>query len=200
MKSTRIVIFAKAPLPGLAKTRLIPVLGEVGAGTLAAGMLARTVAAAIDADLAQPELCATPHPDSPEWPPFLPAGVRATDQGSGDLGERLARAASRVIAGGEGVLLIGADCPALDASRLREAASQLRTHDAVIHPARDGGYALLGLTRFDPSLFTGIAWSTDTVAHATQTRIEALGWSLWVGDTLRDIDEPADLDVAGAVP
>ena len=67
---------------------------------------------------------------------------------------------------------------------------------AVIHAARDGGYVLLGLARTDPSLFDDIAWSTDTVAATTIARIRALGWSLFVGDTLSDIDEPADLVAA----
>jgi rSAM/selenodomain-associated transferase 1 len=121
-----------------------------------------------------------------------------TGQGAGDLGERLARASARVIEGGENVLLIGADCPGLDATRLRQAAASLEDHDAAIHPAEDGGYVLLGLRRFDPSLFEGIAWSTSTVAAATAALIEALGWSLDVRSTLCDIDEPADLDAAGA--
>jgi glycosyltransferase A (GT-A) superfamily protein (DUF2064 family) len=76
---------------------------------------------------------------------------------------------------------------------LRAAALALEECDAFVHPTEDGGYALLGLRRFDPSLFGGIAWSTDRVAAATIARIEALGWSLRVGETLRDVDEPADL-------
>lgn len=195
---TRIVIFAKAPVPGKVKTRLIPALGAEGAASLAQRMLAETVAQAIAAGLGEPELCATPHPDGVEWAPYLPAGVRVTDQGEDDLGERLARAARRVIASGEAVMLIGTDCPALNAERLRAAASALATHDAVMHPTEDGGYALLGLTRFDPSVFAGIAWSTDTVADDTRAGIAALGWSLFVGDTLRDIDEPADLELLDA--
>lgn len=194
---TRIVIFAKAPVPGLAKTRLIPVLGAEGAAALAARMLARTVEQAVAAGPGEPELCTTPHPDAPEWQPFLPSGVRLADQGRGDLGERLARAACRVIAAGEAVLLIGTDCPELDAARFREAVARLRYHDAVIYPATDGGYVLLGLSRFDVSLFADIAWSTQSVARETAARIAALGWSLFVGETLRDIDEPADLAEAG---
>jgi rSAM/selenodomain-associated transferase 1 len=193
MLPTRIVILAKAPVPGKAKTRLIPALGEAGAARLAERMLAQTVAAALAAGLGEPELCATPVPDAPEWVPFGSPGVRMTDQGSGDLGERLARAAARVLGAGERILLIGSDCPALDAERLQEAAKRLTTHDAVIHPTHDGGYALLGLKRFDETLFGGIAWSTDTVASDTIARVRALGWSLHVGDTLHDIDEPADL-------
>ncbi len=191
--ATRIVIFAKAPVPGRVKTRLIPLLGEAGAARLAQRMLADTVEHAFAAGLATPELCGTPHPDESAWAGHLPAGVRLSEQGPGDLGQRLAAAAKRVIDGGERVLLIGTDCPELDGRRLGEAAAQLESHDAVIHAARDGGYVLLGLARTDPSLFSGIAWSTDTVAAATIDRIGALGWSLFVGDTLTDIDEPADL-------
>ena len=189
----RVVIFAKAPVPGLAKTRLIPALGADGAAQLAARMLERTVADAGAAGLGVPELCATPEPNAPEWRGRAPAGVRSTTQGEGNLGERLARAAGRVIEEGEGVLLIGTDCPELDAERLRAAARKLETHDAVIYPASDGGYVLLGLRRFDPSLFSGIAWSTSTVAADTAARVAALGWTLFTGDTLSDIDEPADL-------
>jgi len=161
-------------------------------------MLADTVAHALASGLGHPELCATPHPGDPLWAGRLPAGVRLSDQGPGDLGQRLAAAATRVIDGGERILLIGTDCPELEGERLDEAAAQLDHHDAVIYPARDGGYVLLGLARTDPSLFDNIAWSTDTVGAATIARITALGWSLWVGDTLSDIDEPADLDRARA--
>lgn len=188
------MIFAKAPVPGRAKTRLIPALGEIGAARLAHRMLLRTVAEAEGAGLAIPELCATPHPFDPDWAPFLPkAEIRYTDQGEGDLGERLARAAKRIVTLGESVLLIGTDCPQLTARLLRSAAQELESHDAVIHPTLDGGYALLGLRRFDPALFTGIAWSTDKVARTTIGRIKDLGWTVHLGATLRDVDEPADL-------
>lgn len=194
VKRTRIVIFAKAPVPGQAKTRLAPALGEVGAARLAKQMLDRTVAESEAAGLAIPELCATPHPFDEAWKPFLPAAqLRYTDQGTGDLGERLARAAKRVTLVGENVLLIGTDCPGLDRQRLRQAAAALGSHDAAIYPTEDGGYALLGLARFDRSLFVGITWSGPDVAAATIVRIKALGWRLWIGDRLRDIDEPADL-------
>jgi uncharacterized protein len=195
MSRTRIVIFAKAPVPGKVKTRLIPALGEVGAARLAHKMLLDSVAEAFAANLSIPEACIDPHPRDPEWQGFLPAQhMRITAQGQGDLGARLARAAKRTILLRENVLLIGTDCPELDRHRLRAAAEKLASHDAVIHPTLDGGYALLGLRRFDASLFDDIAWSTDQVAAQTIARIEALGWSLEVGDTLRDIDEPEDLD------
>jgi hypothetical protein len=195
VRRTRIVIFAKAPVPGRVKTRLIPALGEIGAARLAHRMLQSTVEEALAAGLAIPELCVDPHPLDEAWGPFLPSQhMRVTAQGEGDLGERLARAAKRSILLGENVLLIGTDCPALDRNLLRAAAAALADHDCVIHPTFDGGYALLGLRRFDSSVFDSIAWSTDAVFAQTQARIAALGWSLKLGETLRDIDEPADLD------
>jgi uncharacterized protein len=201
MRRTRIVIFAKAPVPGRAKTRLIPALGEIGAARLAHRMLLKTIDEAVAARLAIPELCATPHPYDPDWAPFLPkAQLRFTDQGEGDLGERLARAAKRTINLGESILLIGTDCPQLDSRLLRSAAQELEAHDAIIHPTFDGGYALLGLRRFNPSLFSGIAWSTDNVAKTTIGRIHTLGWSLHIGATLRDVDEPDDLAILQGTP
>jgi rSAM/selenodomain-associated transferase 1 len=185
---TRIVIFAKAPAAGRVKTRLIPALGAEGAAALAGEMLAATVEEALAAGLAV-ELCG--EPDSARWHEARP-GLTLTAQGEGGLGERLARAAERVL-GEDRILLIGSDCPELHRGRLRAAAEALEDHDAVIHPALDGGYALLGLKRFDGSVFKGIDWSTARVAAQTMARIEALGWSLHVGEALRDVDEPADL-------
>jgi rSAM/selenodomain-associated transferase 1 len=185
---TRIVIFAKAPVPGRVKTRLIPALGAEGAARLAREMLEHTLEEALATGLAV-ELCG--EPDASEWHERR-LGLSLAAQGGGDLGERLARAAQRVLAE-EMVLLIGGDCPELDRGRLRVAAEALEDRDAVLHPAHDGGYALLGLRRFDRSLFGGIAWSTGAVAEQTIRKIEALHWSLRVGKTLRDIDEPSDL-------
>lgn len=191
---TRVIVFAKAPLPGFAKTRLIPALGAEGAARLARKMLDATLAVALAARIGPVELCAVPPIADPAWRGIaLPAGVEFTAQGDGDLGRRLARAAARSPGGGERALLVGTDCPRMSPAVLREAAGRLREVDAVIHPSADGGYVLLGLARFSPRLFDAIAWSTPTVAATTIARIQALGWSLAVGETLHDIDEPADL-------
>ena len=195
MRGTRIVIFAKAPVPGKAKTRLAPALGESGAAGLAHRMLLDTWRQAKAVHAANAELCVDPDPADDEWQDLLPVGAApVSGQGKGDLGQRLARAAERVIAGGERIVLIGTDCPGLTTRRLTDACRELEGHEAVIHPTLDGGYALLGLSRFDPSIFSGIEWSSCSVAGATMDRIRALGWSLHLGDTLRDIDEPADLE------
>lgn len=198
MKPVRIVILAKAPLAGFAKTRLIPALGSQGAAALARRLLAHTLDCALYAGLGQVELCVTPSVLDPVWRTLafstqMVETLRWSDQGEGDLGVRLARAAQRTIKGGESVLLIGTDCPALGAAELQQAALALHSADASMVPTADGGYALLGLRRFHPSLFEGIAWSTDTVAFETLCRIGSLGWSVQSHPMLHDIDEPADL-------
>ena len=188
----RIIIFAKAPVPGQAKTRLEPLLGSDGAAALARRMLETTCAeaqAVADADV---ELCTSPSPEDPSWSGLLPRSIRATAQGEGDLGARLARAAARVIDEGDRPILIGTDCPALGRAHLGAACRMLERYDAVIHPTEDGGYALLALKAFSPLLFTGIGWSGPQVAAQTLARIDQLGWRCWQGETLRDIDEPDD--------
>ena len=191
---TRIMVFAKAPLAGFAKTRLIPVLGPAGAAKLARQMLRRTLSSAVDAAIGPVEMCVTPEITSPAWLGVeIIQGLEISAQGDGDLGARLARAAQRALEHDESVLLIGTDCVEMSAPLLREAGIALKRKDAVIYPAADGGYALLGLTRFHPSLFSNISWSTDSVAFETIGRIGQLGWSLEVGALLHDVDEPDDL-------
>ncbi|MDP3848042.1 MAG: TIGR04282 family arsenosugar biosynthesis glycosyltransferase [Pseudomonas sp.] len=194
MKAVRIIIFAKAPQPGLAKTRLIPALGAAGAAQLARRMLDTTLANAVAADIGTVELCLTPTPHDQAWQGFVwPPAVQLSGQGEGDLGQRLASAASRGLQQGELIMLIGTDCPALTPALLRAAAVALQTHDAVLHATHDGGYALLGLQHDNPRVFAEIAWSTDSVAASTRARIAELGWRLFEGVRLHDIDTGTDL-------
>lgn len=194
MKPVRTVIFAKAPVPGFAKTRLIPALGAQGAADLAQRLLLRAVQEAHSANVGPVELCVTPSVTDAVWRTLpLPAALQWTDQGEGDLGERMARAAQRVLDSGEAVLLTGTDCPELNAAQLQQAASALRRCDATLVPTFDGGYVLLGLNRFHSSLFEGIAWSTDSVAKETVQRLKQLEWSVQQLPMLHDIDEPEDL-------
>jgi hypothetical protein len=201
MKPLRILVFAKAPVPGRVKTRLIPALGADGAARLARRLLDLALAQAGAAAVGPVELCMSPGPGHPNWAGIpLPPAIDTSDQGDGDLGERMARAAKRHIDHGEAVLLTGTDCPGLDAGRLRAAAARLAHHDAVLHPAEDGGYPLLGLNAFHPGLFADMPWSTPAVARLTRERMAALGWRVWEGETLRDIDTPEDLAAAGPIP
>ena len=194
MSETRIIIFAKAPQPGLAKTRLIPALGAEGAASLARRMLEATLERALVARVGPVELRVTPAISDSTWCDIpIPDGVEISAQGEGDLGARLARATQSGLELNPAVMLIGCDCPELDSTALREAAQALRGVDVVIHPTADGGYALLGLRRFYPRLFGDIPWSTSRVAHRTIQEVGVLQWSLHVAAMLNDIDEPADL-------
>jgi len=139
------------------------------------------------------ELCMTPL-DVAVWQEVtIPDNVICSDQGEGDLGIRLARAAERVVTAGDPIILIGTDCPALEAKHLRQMAEQLEHNDVVMVSTADGGYAALGLKRFDPCLFSGINWGSDTVAAKTLHCISTLGWSVHMLPMLHDIDEAADL-------
>lgn len=193
MSTTRIIIMAKAPVAGFAKTRLIPALGAEGAARLAERMLHHAVGAALGAGVGPVELCATPAPQHPAWHSWRLRGLEWSDQGQGDLGARMGRAAQRSLARGERILLMGTDCPELDAARLQQSAHMLESHQAVMQPTFDGGYALLGLQRFDPQVFREIAWSTDCVARETGRRMAALGWTVHVSAPLHDIDTADDL-------
>ena len=195
---TRIVIFAKAPQPGSVKTRLIPALGATGAATLARKLLAHTLQQALAADVGKVELCMSPIPADAAWHDvLLPSGVEQTGQGEGDLGERMAGAVRRSTQHAKSasgpVMLVGTDCPALTAPLLKQAAQQLQTHDAVLLPAHDGGYVLLGLKSPCPELFEHMAWSTSVVSAETLRRMATLNMRVWQGPKLHDIDEPADL-------
>lgn len=194
MTPLRIIVLAKAPVAGRVKTRLIPALGPQGAAALALAMLQRTLEQALQSGIGAVELCASPGRHHPAWKAAaVPPSVQWSAQGAGDLGARMARAARRAIAGGNSILLIGTDCPELDAAYLRRAASALRQHDAVMAPCLDGGYALLGLNRFHASVFADMAWSTDAVAASTRQRLARLGWRTHCLPMVRDIDLPGDL-------
>ncbi len=191
----RLVLFAKAPQAGLVKTRLIPALGAQGAAALARHMLSHTLQQAIAARIGPVELCMSPAPQDPAWHGInVPDAVLRTAQGAGDLGQRMARAVQRVTTQHrQPVLLMGCDCPALTAAQLDGAARQLASHDAVLVPATDGGYVLIGLKAPCPEVFSQMCWSTSTVAAETLHRMAALDLRVWQDLPLHDIDEPADL-------
>lgn len=192
MKQIRIVIFAKVPQAGFAKSRLVPVLGNEGARVLAQRLLQHAVSEALLAGVGPVELCLTPD-EAVAASLGVPDTVLRSKQGQGDLGERMARVAARVVSEGKAVIIIGTDCPALDADRLCQIAGGLSLADTVLAPAADGGYVALGLNRFHPSLFSNMAWCTDSVAFATLCRLGQLGWSVHQMPMLHDIDRPDDL-------
>ncbi len=189
-----LVVFAKAPQPGRVKTRLAPLLGEERAARLHARMIEGTVRVASQAGFERVELHCAPHT---RHGVFLALARRHAlvlrAQGRGDLGARMQRAFERVLRTARIAVLIGTDCPVLRAADLREAARALQGGaDAVLSPAEDGGYALIGLRRTSPRLFCGIDWGSDSVLAQTRRRLRELGWRWRELRTLWDVDRPED--------
>jgi rSAM/selenodomain-associated transferase 1 len=178
-----IIVFAKAPMPGAAKTRLIPALGAWGAARLHARLTRHAVRTALAADCGAVEVHGTRRHSF-----FASLKVRFRLQRGRDLGERMHHALSR----NPGAILIGTDCPELTVADLRRAARLLRGgYDAVLAPAEDGGYALVAMRRARMEFFDGIAWGTPQVYAASVKRLAGYRWRalrmVW------DVDRPEDL-------
>jgi rSAM/selenodomain-associated transferase 1 len=198
--TTALIIFAKAPVAGQAKTRMMPALGAQGAARLAEQLLWHAVQQAVQVPWAALELCVSP---DNAHPAFAQAQDMAQDmgqcplswsvQGDGDLGQRMHRAFVRCLSRHSAVLLMGTDAPGLTTQVLQQAAQSLHNHDAVFVPAWDGGYALVGLRRPVPELFEGMVWSTPGVMAETRTRAHQAGLSWRELAPVHDMDEPSDL-------
>ncbi|WP_271079520.1 TIGR04282 family arsenosugar biosynthesis glycosyltransferase [Aurantiacibacter sp. MUD61] len=179
-----IALFAKYPQAGKAKTRLIPALGEGGAAALHRRLVERTLATIREGGLPFAVwTTGAPHRDFADW---LGDDVTLVEQGDGDLGARLSRVTAPAI-------LLGADIPGLTAQHLRDAAKALETNDAVIGPASDGGYYLLGFQRQLPFLWQNMAWGTEVVLAETEARLLAHGTAYATLAELDDCDRPEDL-------
>ena len=188
-----IAVLAKAPLPGFAKTRLIPALGVEGAALLQARLVEHSVATACAARVGPVTLWGAPDENHPLFQAIgARQGVALARQHGGDLGERMLAA---VAAADMPVLVIGTDCPALTADHLRMAADILRSGtDAAIIPAEDGGYALIGLRAPTPALFSEMHWSVPSVMEETRRRLRGLGMTWQEPVTLWDLDLPEDIE------
>lgn len=175
-----IIVFAKAPVPGEAKTRLIPRLDPWRAARLHVRLTLHALRTARAARCGPVELHLTRRHS-------LFKGARL--QRGRDLGERMQHAFCR----SRKAILIGTDCPMLSARDLRRAARWLRGgYDAVLAPAEDGGYALIGLRKPIPALFEGIDWGSERVYADTVKKLARYRWRalprVW------DLDRPQDLD------
>jgi uncharacterized protein len=192
LEPVAIAILAKAPVPGFAKTRLIPALGAEGAAALQARLIARAVATACAAGCGPVTLWATPNAVHSLFQKMAARySIALAVQPEGDLGARMHAACA---AARGPVLIIGTDCPALTTDHLRDAAQVLRAgRDAVVIPAEDGGYVLIGLTRPVPALFSDMIWSTSEVMGETRRRMAAQGLRWRELPPLWDVDRPEDL-------
>ena len=193
--TARLLVFAKAPVPGQVKTRLAGQLGARGAALLYGNLWRGIFFCPVGARLFQVELwCA---PDTRHG--FFVVcrhqyGVRLRPQGAGDLGQRMNRALNRTLADGHPAVLIGGDCASLGVEELRAAfLCLIAGRAAVLGPAADGGYVLVGLSQPCPEIFQGIAWGAGTVLQETRRRFEQAGVD-WTELPLGwDVDTPTDL-------
>ena len=183
-------IFAKAPIPGKVKTRLIPVLGTQGACDLHQQLVKHCLQ----------KFCGffTLHLWCGEYHPFFQAcqthfGVSLHYQQGADLGERMAYALASVAPAP--VILIGSDCPSLEVQIIEEGFAALRQGEMVVlAPAEDGGYVLIGMQQVVRELFIDMPWGSSQVLTLTRARLRALGLGWKELPTQWDIDYPKDVE------
>ena len=191
-------VFAKAPVAGACKTRLIPALGAQGAATLHQRLVRHRLEAARvwqrATQNARVELWCAPDTVHPFFADCArDYGVTLHQQTGPDLGARMWLALCGAVAKSERPVLVGTDCPWLTLDDLAAAFAALDSADAVFAPALDGGYVLVGLTRAVPELFAGILWGTNKVMAATRAAAKRTHTRLVELRTLPDLDTPADL-------
>ncbi len=182
-------IFAKPPVPGKVKTRLITDIGANKATEVYLYCLEYTLEV-LNISTMNFEIWLTePCPESGFA--RLPCQLQQGD----DLGERMFFAlAQGLIAGsGQPVLLIGSDCLDLKPEHLILALESLVDHDLVFLPCVDGGFAMIGCRRIEHSIFDQVIWSSDSVLSQTLENAERLDYSVDMLETVRDIDTLHDL-------
>lgn len=192
-RSFPLAILAKAPIPGQAKTRLIPALGAEGAAALQAQLIRHTLTTALQATNASSITLWTALDH--QHPLFIElekqTGITLKPQPYGDLGVRMYHALREA---GHCGLLIGTDCPMLNAGQLSDCMDCLEYVDSVFLPAEDGGYGLVGMRHPTPRPFTDIDWGTSDVMAQTLRRLAEMQWSHACPCTVWDIDRPDDLE------
>lgn len=192
---TAILIFAKAPIPGFAKSRLVPALGEKRAARLHELMAHATVATVLASGLGSVELWCTPSPAHQSFQRYLDCdSLTLYEQPPGDLGTRLGYAHDLAFARHQRVVIIGTDCPCLTVAVLQQAAADLDLYDAVLVPAEDGGYVLIGLSRPCAEAFRAVDWSTARVCEQTVRGFARAQATYRLHHPLWDVDEAEDYE------
>ena len=193
-----ILVFVRAPEAGRVKTRLAATLGAEGALRVYRRLAEHTIREARAAG-AELRIHFTPPDRKAEVRAWLGDGPLYLPQSAGDLGARMEAAfRAAFAAGAERVVIIGSDLPDLSAALLRRALDALHTHPAVLGPARDGGYYLLGMRTMIPGIFTDIPWSTHEVLALTLARMRAAAIVPALLEPLSDVDEADDLPAGWA--
>lgn len=185
-----VAIFARAPSPGRAKTRLIPLLGARGAADFQAALLADTVrrVSTLTGQTSR-YIFISGHAF-----PINSALANYTlkQQRGRDLGARLGRAFRQLLPFHRAAVVMGTDSPLLSSRILRQAVRELGFCDAVLGPCPDGGYYLIGLRRMSPGLFRGIRWGSPHAFRGTLENLMRRGFSCSILEPVADIDRPED--------
>ena len=182
---------ANPPRPGNVKTRLIPLLGATGAARLAEAFLRDTWTFVQSVSWAEPILAAS---ENDALMLELAGEGNLWLQGSGDLGERLERVLQQALAKHTFAIALGSDTPGLPRRFLESARASLEDAEAVVGPARDGGFYLLGMRRCPPGVLGGIPWSSGETAQATVARLTEAGLSVQLLKPWWDVDRPEDVN------
>lgn len=193
MPHCTLIVVAKEPAPGRAKTRLCPPLDPAAAAGLAACFLRDTLDLARAVPAIRRVIAYSPAEAEGSFRALAP-DMALTPQRGADLGERLDRMLADAFAAGAGrAVALGADSPSLPAAYLADAFALLAAHDMVLGPADDGGYYLIGLTRRHPRLFREVMMSTPTVAADTLAIAASLGLRVALLPRWYDVDTAAEL-------
>ena len=187
-------VFARAPLSGHVKTRLIPVLGAEGAARLQQRMTQNMVEEAVASAIGNVVLCCTPDGDHNSFRLLKQQfGVELEIQQGRDVGERMAAAIGLGLQRSDAVILAGSDCPQLDQDVLLQVENALEEHDVVMVPAEDGGYVLVAMREPLPDLFSAIEWGSSRVVLQSEQVLRSSGIQWCALEPLNDIDRPEDL-------
>jgi len=189
-----LLVFTRDAAHGPVKTRLAPAVGAAAAAAVYQRMLRDTLATASAVPAQTHTLWSDrPTPSAPLRALARRFAMRIRIQSGPDLGARMHGALAATLGAADCAVLIGSDCPEYDLPYIESAFAALATHDAVLGPAADGGYVLIGVRRAVPAVFDGVAWGTDQVLQATRRRLRTLGWTWQELPTRQDVDEACDL-------
>ncbi len=194
------VIFVKHPEPGRAKTRLGAAVGMDRAAALARAFAEATLERYRAAGRGPTVFFAPPEREA-DLRAWLGPELEYAPQRGRDLGRRMRRAfEERFARGARAVILAGTDVPDLDPARILDAEQALTHCDAVLGPAEDGGYHLIGMTRrgFLPDVFEDTPWSTPQVLPRTLAKLTHSGMSIHQLPPAADVDTLADLQALHA--
>lgn len=188
-------LFMKAPVPGLVKTRLCPPLSLPQAATVHRQMCEQLCEQLKLIPGVVTEVWAGGEMAHPFFTDLLSRfAVSLHEQASGDLGARMQGAFHAGLSRAERVVIVGGDCLSVDERCVTEALQVLREpDDAVLVPADDGGYVLVGVREVRDGLFDGVAWGSDLALAQTVKNFRTLGYRVTQLAPRWDIDTYADL-------